>query len=148
MKIIIGSDHAGFRTKEKLKKYFEKNKIRYEDLGTDSEKSVDYPEFAAKVAKKVVKSKNNKGILVCGTGTGMTIAANKVKGIRAVAAYDTYSAKMSRVDNDTNILGLRGRQFPFKKITNIVNIWLKTPFSRKSRHKRRINKIKRLEAKR
>lgn len=148
MKVIIGSDHAGFRTKERLKRYLENKRIKFEDLGTDSERPVDYPDFAEKVAKKVAKSRNNRGILVCGSGTGMAIAANKIKGIRAVAAYDTYSARMSRTDNDTNVLGLRGRAFPFKKITDIIDVWLKTPFSRKPRHKRRIIKIKRLEKRR
>jgi ribose 5-phosphate isomerase B len=114
MRVIIASDHAGLRLKERVKRYLKRKKIEYEDLGTDSFTSVDYPDYALKVAEKVVKNKNTRGILVCGTGTGMTIAANKVKGIRAVAAYDAYSAKMSRIDNDTNILGLRGRFFPLK----------------------------------
>ena len=145
MKIIIGSDHAGFKLKKKLKKYLEKKKIAYEDVGTDSEKSVDYPKFAEKVARKVAKDKLYKGILVCGTGTGMVIAANKVKNIRAVAAYDTYSAKMSRLDNNANVLGLRGRGFPFKKIQNIVNVWLKTSFSGKTRHKSRLKEIEKIK---
>ena len=141
MKIIIGSDHAGFNVKEKLKKYFDKRKINYEDIGTNSLESVDYPGYAKKVARKVVKKKNTLGILICGTGTGMVIAANKVKGARAVAAYDAYSAKMSRNDNNVNILALRGRYFPYKKIQSIVNIWINTKFSGKSRHKRRIKKL-------
>jgi len=114
--VIIASDHAGFRMKENVKEYLRRKKIEYEDLGTESLKSVDYPDYAIKVAEKVTKNKNTRGILICGTGTGMAIAANKVKGIRAVAAYDAYSAKMSRIDNDTNVLGLRGRFFPFEKI--------------------------------
>ncbi len=141
MKVIIASDHAGFILKEKLKKYLSRKKIEYEDFGTDSPESVDYPDYALKVAKKVAGNKNLRGILVCGSGTGMTIAANKVRGIRAVAAYDAYSAKMSRLDNDSNILGLRGRFFPFERVKKIVNVWLTTPFSGKPRHKRRIGKI-------
>ncbi len=141
MRVIIASDHAGLRLKEKVKKYLERKKIEYEDLGTESFTSVDYPDYALKVAEKVVKNKNTRGILVCGTGTGMTIAANKVKGIRAVAAYDAYSAKMSRMDNDTNVLGLRGRFFPLEKIKKIITVWLDTPFSGEKRHKRRIKKI-------
>lgn len=117
---MLASDHAGLRLKEKVKKYLARKKIEYEDLGTKSFKSVDYPDYALKVAEKVAKNKNTRGILICGTGTGMTIAANKVKGIRAVAAYDAYSAKMSRIDNDTNVLGLRGRFFPFEKIKKII----------------------------
>ena len=141
MRVIIASDHAGFRMKEKVKEYLRRKKIEYEDLGTESLKSVDYPDYAIKVAEKVTKNKNTRGILICGTGTGMAIAANKVKGIRAVAAHDAYSAKMSRIDNDTNVLGLRGRFFPFEKIKKIITVWLNTPFSGEKRHKKRIKKI-------
>ena len=141
MRIIIGSDHAGFNLKEKLKEYFDKKKIKYEDVGTGSLERVDYPDYAKKVARKVVKEKNSRGILICGTGTGMVIAANRIKGARAVVAYDTYSAKMSREDNNANILSLRGRHFSYKKIQSIVNIWLNTKFSGKSRHKKRIKKL-------
>jgi len=148
MRVIIASDHAGLRLKEKVKKYLAKKKIKYEDLGTESFTSVDYPDYALKVAGKVAKNKNTRGILICGTGTGMTIAANKVKGIRAVAAYDAYSAKMSRIDNDTNVLGLRGRFFPLEKIKKIITVWLDTPFSGEKRHKRRIKKIGDYERKR
>ena len=148
MRVILASDHAGLRLKEKVKKYLARKKIEYEDLGTESFKSVDYPDYALKVAEKVAKNKNTRGILVCGTGTGMTIAANKVKGIRAVAAYDAYSAKMSRIDNDTNVLGLRGRFFPLEKMKKIITVWLDTPFSGEKRHKRRIKKIRDYEMKR
>ncbi|NQU79532.1 ribose 5-phosphate isomerase B [Candidatus Woesearchaeota archaeon] len=144
-KVIIGSDHAGFRRKEEIKKFLERKGIPVEDLGTHSSEPVDYPEFAGKVAKRVVQGKNLKGILVCGSGTGMAISANKIKGIRAVAAYDTYSAKMSRSDNDTNVLGLRGRQFPLDTTKRIVSTWLSTPFSKKARHKRRIGMISHME---
>lgn len=147
MKVIVGSDHAGFKLKEKIKKYLKMKKIEYIDLGTDSLESVDYPDYALKVAKQVARNQDRRGILVCGTGTGMTIAANKVKGIRAVAAYDVYSARMSRIDNDTNILGLRGRYFPYEKVKKIINVWLNTPFSGEQRHKRRLKKISGLEKK-
>jgi len=147
MEIIIASDHAGFKLKEKIKKYLEIKNIDYRDLGTDSLESVDYPDYALKVAEHVAKEKSRRGILVCGTGTGMTIAANKVKRIRAVAAYDVYSAKMSRVDNDANVLGLRGRFFPYEKVKKILNVWLTTPFSDRPRHKRRIKKISDYERK-
>ena len=148
MRVMLASDHAGLRLKEKVKKYLARKKIEYEDLGTKSFKSVDYPDYALKVAEKVAKNKNTRGILICGTGTGMTIAANKVKGIRAVAAYDAYSAKMSRIDNDTNVLGLRGRFFPFEKMKKIITVWLDTPFSGEKRHERRIKKIRDYERKR
>lgn len=144
-KIYLGSDHAGFKLKERLKKYLRERAIPHEDMGTYSLDSVDYPDYAFSVARKVAKEKNSRGILICGTGTGMIVAANKVRGIRAVAAYDKYSAGMSRRDNDVNVLGLRGRFFPFEKIKEIISIWLATPFSKKSRHKRRINKIKQFE---
>ena len=106
-------------------------------------KDDDYPDYAFKVAKAVAKHKGSKGILVCGTGIGMGIAANKVRGIRAAMAYDLYSAKMSRLHNDSNILELRGRKFPYKKNEQIVMAWLKTPFSGGARHKRRIAKLNR-----
>jgi ribose 5-phosphate isomerase B len=142
MKVIIGADHAGFEVKERLKKFLAAKKIDYEDVGTDSAGLPDdYPDFAVKAAKKVAKNKDAKGILICGTGTGMVIAANKVKGIRAVAAYDVYSAEMSRKHNDANILCLRGRYFPYWRIKMIVKKWLSTDFIGENNHKRRIAKI-------
>ena len=141
MKIYIASDHAGFAVKEKIKKVLIKKKIKYVDLGTNSADSVDYPYYAFKVAKKVAKNKNSRGILICGSGIGMAIAANRIKGIRAVAAYDVYSAKMSRLHNDSNVLGLRARNFPFEKTKKIINAWISTEFSGELRHKKRIKKI-------
>lgn len=140
-RVIIGSDHAGFEVKEKIKKYLLAKKVDVEDVSEKYKEGDDYPDHAFNVAKKVAEDKRSKGILVCGTGTGMIIAANKVNGIRAVEAYDEYSAKMSRTDNDTNVLGLRERKFPFSKTKKIVDIWLRTEFSGEERHKRRINKI-------
>ncbi len=148
MIIYVGSDHAGFALKEKIKKYLHSKNIDFEDVGPERyEKKDDYPDFAFKVAEKVIsnRKKDAKGVLICGTGSGMTIAANKVPGIRAVAPYDSYSAKMSRLHNDANILGLRGREFSFNKIKNIINIWLKTEFSSEERHKRRLMKIDKYE---
>jgi ribose 5-phosphate isomerase B len=141
MKVVIASDHAGFKLKERIKQYLKRINLDTLDLGTDNLNSVDYPDYALKVAEKVAGDKNLRGILVCGTGTGMTMAANKVKGVRAAAAYDAYSAKMSRIDNDTNVLGLRGRFFPFRRVKKIIRVWLETPFSGEDRHKRRIQKI-------
>ena len=139
--IYLGADHAGYSLKEKIKKVLLRKKIPFRDLGTDSLESVDYPDYGKKVARAVVKNKGSKGILVCGTGTGMVIAANRIKGARAVVAYDNYSAKMSRLDNDSNILCLRGRQFSADKAKKIINVWLKTKFSQKLRHKRRVRKL-------
>ena len=145
MKIFIGSDHAGFKTKEAIKKFLINNKYDFEDLGTDSPNVVDYPDIAKAVSKKTAKTKDSKGILICGSGTGMTIAANKVKGIRAALCYDEYSAKMSRQDNDCNILGLRSRGFSDLRNKKIVKTWIYTKFSNKARHKKRIEKIKEIE---
>src|SRR3989344_9415461 len=109
--IYIGADHAGFKLKEKLKRYFDNWGIKYVDLGGKGEEGDDYPDYAFKVAERVARDKNSKGILICGTGTGMVIAANKIKGVRAAVAYDNYSAKMAREHNDANVLCLRGRNF-------------------------------------
>jgi len=138
--LYIASDHAGFKLKEYLKSYFNKKNIKYKDLGPFSEDRVDYPLYAKKLALKVKKGKS-KGILICGTGTGMVIGANRIKGIRAVLAYDIYSAKMSREHNDANVLCLRGRNIKFHKQIPIVNTWLTTKFSNIPRYKRRINKL-------
>lgn len=149
MKIYLGADHAGFDTKEKIRKFLEKKKILYEDFGSlNKNEGDDYPDYAFKVAENVIKNKDSRGILVCGTGTGMVIAANKVKGVRAACAYDIYSAKMAKRDNDVNILCLRGRKFSSSKAVRIIDLWLKEEFSGKPRHKRRIDKISKYEKKR
>jgi ribose 5-phosphate isomerase B len=141
MKIVLGSDHAGVQLKEEVKQYLKRKSISFEDVGTASSSSVDYPDFAKKVAKKVASGKANRGILICGTGTGMVIAANRFKKVRAVAAYDTYTAKMSREHNNANVLCLRARKFPHKKVKGIISVWLTTPFSGNARHKRRVRKL-------
>lgn len=143
--VYLGADHAGFPLKEKLKRYFDKMGITYEDLGGRGKDGDDYPDFAFAVAKKVSKDKNSSGILICGTGTGMVIAANKVKGVRAAVGYDSYSAMMGRQDNDVNVLCLRGRRFSDKKNLDLVKIWLGEKFSGLDRHKRRLRKIARVE---
>lgn len=140
--IFIGADHAGFATKEYLKKFLDKNKIGYKDLSPKLKDGDDYPDHAKKVAKEVAKNKNNKGILICGTGTGMVIAANKVKGIRAALVYDTYSAKKSREDNDANIITLRGRGFSKRRAAKLTKLFLNTHFSNIPKHKRRIRKLR------
>ena len=147
-KVYIGCDHAGFWAKEKIIKILNKFEVVFEDVGTfDDEKSVDYVDFAKKVCDKVVGDKDNNsfGILICGSGTGMQIAANKVNGIRAAFCYDKYSAKMARIDNDANVLTLRGRKFCSFKYKGIVKAFLETEFSSEKRHIRRINKLKKLE---
>lgn len=144
--IYIGADHAGYDTKEAIKRFLNKKSIPYIDVGTNKpKKSDDYPDYAKAVARYVSKSKNNKGILICGTGTGMAIAANKVKGIRAASIYDNYTAKKAREDNDANVAALRGIGFAKKKAVSLVDVFLNTDFSNKIRHKKRVEKINRIK---
>ena len=142
VRIYLASDHAGYEIKEKLKDYFYKKKLDYTDVGPFSyREGDDYPDFAFKASKVIAKNHGSIGILICGSGAGMAIAANKVKGVRAVEGYDEHSAKMSREDNDANVLTLAARDLSFEKIKKIIDIWLKTPFSGEERHDRRIRKI-------
>ena len=127
-KIFISSDHAGFKLKETIKMYLERKKYRYFDLGPENDNSVDYPDFAHKVAKKVKLSKNNVGILVCGSGTGMNIAANKHKNVRAAQCFNLKSTKLSRLHNDANIITLGSRLISKKNALKFVSIFLKTGF--------------------
>lgn len=142
MKIVIGSDHAGFKLKEKLKKFLLNKKIEVDDIGCYSEDLVDYPDYAFNVAKKVAKNKNLKGILICGTGTGMVMAANRIKGTRASLIYDKYTSIMARRDNNANIACLRGRRFSHRKQIKLIWLWLNTEFSGEPRYKKRIAKLK------
>ena len=138
--IYLGADHAGFELKEKIKKFLNKKKINYEDLTPKFKEGDDYPEIAFKIGEKVSRDRGN-GILFCGSGNGMAIAANKVKGIRAVEAYDRISAKLSREDNDSNILVLGSWFIKEGNAEEIVLKWLNIRFSGLERHKRRIKKI-------
>ena len=139
-KICISSDHAGFEIKEFVKEILIRSKISIIDLGPLSNKSVDYPDYAKKVSNRVSKRKSDVGILVCGSGTGMAISANKLKGIRAAVGYNVKSTQLSRQHNNANILCLGARLIKKKEIKRIVTIFLKTKFEG-GRHKRRINKI-------
>ena len=139
-KICISSDHAGFKVKEFIKEKIIKSNISIIDLGPFSEKSVDYPDYAKKVPNRVSKKKSEIGILVCGSGTGMAISANKIKGIRAAVGYNLKSTQLSRQHNNANILCLGSRLTKKKNISKIVSIFLKTRFDG-GRHKRRIKKI-------
>lgn len=141
MKIAIASDHAGFELKEDLKEFLFKKKYEVKDFGTNSEDSCDYPDFARPAAEAVAKGDFERGILICGSGVGVTIVANKVKGIRAVNAYNSNIAKQSRLHGDCNVLTLAGRKIPRAKAHKIVTVWLKTKFSGEDRHVRRIKKI-------
>ena len=139
MTIMIGCDHGGFNLKNEIIQYFSKNKINYKDFGTYSKESVDYPTISFKVAKEVA-STNSKGVLVCGSGLGMSIAANKIKGVRAVCVNDVYMAILSREHNDANILCLGERVLGTNAALYILKTWLDTPFLGE-RHLKRVNMI-------
>jgi ribose 5-phosphate isomerase B len=146
LKIALGSDHGGFELKEAIKNYLKERGIEYIDFGTDSTDSVDYPEFAEKVSKAVISGDGTKGILCCGTGIGISIAANKIPGIRCAVVSDTYSAQMSREHNNANVLALGGRVVGVGLALHIVEVWLNTEFSG-GRHQNRINLITDIENK-
>ncbi len=144
VKVVIGSDHAGFELKEYVKSVLEGNGWTITDVGTDSEASVDYPDLGVKAAELVAGGLADRGILVCGTGIGMTIVANKVRGIRASLVYDLYTAIQSRKHLDANVLVLGGRITGKDLAAEIVKVWLDTPFEG-GRHQRRIDKITKWE---
>ncbi|RJQ55351.1 MAG: ribose 5-phosphate isomerase B [Nitrospiraceae bacterium] len=145
MKIAIGSDHAGLALKNEIITVLKELNITWEDFGTNSDESVDYPDFGEKVAGLVSDGKIEKGILICGTGIGMSIVANKFPNVRAALCCETYSAKMSRLHNDANLLVLPGRTIDGKTAAEIVKEWLRTPFEG-GRHQRRLDKIKAIES--
>jgi ribose 5-phosphate isomerase B len=147
MKIALGSDHGGYRLKENLKKYLKELNVEYKDFGCNSEKSVDYPDIGFKIAIEVKNRNYDKGILICGTGIGMSIVANKIKGIRASLCHDVFSARYTREHNDANILTLGGRVIDSGLAKEIVKVWLNTDFSGEERHLKRLNKIKQEEDK-
>jgi ribose 5-phosphate isomerase B len=146
MKIALGSDHAGFELKEDLRSYLAQMKIDALDLGTYSEDSVDYPDVAVKVAEKVAQGEVERGLLICGTGIGMSIVANRFAGVRAALCHDLYTARISREHNDANILALGGRLIGKGLAREILRVWLETEFQG-GRHERRLNKIAALGAK-
>lgn len=146
MKVVIASDHGGYSLKKEILKFLKESKISFEDLGCHSDASVDYPDFAEAVAGKVSQSEADRGILVCGTGAGMAITANKFKGVRASVVCDLYTAKMTREHNDLNILCLGGRVLKPSVALDIVKIFLETPFAGE-RHERRVGKIGEIEKK-
>lgn len=139
--IALGCDHGGYALKKEVIGYLEKNGIEYKDFGCYDEKSVDYPEYAKKVAHAVADGQCEKGILICGTGIGISIAANKVKGVRAALCTDCFMAEMTRLHNDANILAMGGRVVGAGLALKIVDTFLNTPFSEDERHIRRINQI-------
>ena len=146
MKIAIGCDHAGVGLKNEITPILDDLKIEWEDFGTKDEESVDYPDFGEKVSTAVSKGKVDRGILICGTGIGMSIVANKFPGIRAALCQEDYSAKMSRLHNDSNMLVLPGRLIETEMAINIVKTWFSTDFEG-GRHQTRLDKITAIEEK-
>ena len=140
MKIFISSDHAGFQLKEDIKLFLKRKKYKFIDLGPIKNDEVDYPDYAHAVAKKVKNNKNFRGILICGSGMGMVMTANRHKKIRAAQCYNEKSTKLSRLHNDANIITLGSRLLSKKNALNCVGIFLKTIFEG-GRHLRRIKKI-------
>ena len=139
-KIYISSDHAGYKLKEVIKSHLSKKKISFQDMGPYNDDSVDYPDFAHKVARKVKTNKNNVGILVCGSGMGMNIAANRHKNIRAAQCFNLKSTKLSRLHNDANIITLGSRLLTKRIALSCVSVFLNTKFDG-GRHLKRIKKI-------
>ncbi|WP_413377933.1 ribose 5-phosphate isomerase B [Alkalihalobacillus sp. 1P02AB] len=145
MKIAIASDHGGMNIKKEIVSLLEELGYEYEDFGCDCETSVDYPDYALPVAKKVAAGEFERGILICGTGIGMSIAANKVKGIRCALVHDTFSARATREHNDTNMLSMGERVIGAGLARDIAKIWLETEFQG-GRHANRVGKISDYEA--
>jgi ribose 5-phosphate isomerase B len=144
MKIAIGADHAGYQLKDSLKRLLDEMGVPYEDFGTSNGQSVDYPDFARAVAEGVAGGRFDRGILVCGTGVGMAIAANKVDGVRSAPIVDIDTAKLSREHNDLNVLTLGARVLPESRAREIVRAFLQTPFEG-GRHATRVGKIHAIE---
>ncbi len=147
MKIAIGADHAGYRLKDVIVPYLESLGHEVKDVGCNCEQSVDYPDYAVPVCDMVLNGQADKGILICGTGIGMTIAANKMPGIRCALVHDMFSAKATREHNDTNVLAMGERVIGPGVAQEIVKIWIETEFSHGERHENRLKKVKLLEEK-
>ena len=143
-KIAIASDHAGFKLKELIKNHLAALGYEYKDFGTNNEEPVDYSDFAYVVSEEVSKKNFERGILICGTGLGMCIVANKLHNIRAVSCHNIKTAKLSRKHNNSNILTLGGRTINHESAKKIVSVWLTTEFEG-GRHERRVEKIKAIE---
>lgn len=140
MKVVVGSDHAGWKLKEFVKKALQERGYEVADVGTNSEESVDYPDFAAAACKVVLEGKAERAVLVCGAGVGMSMTANRFRGIRAVLCTGLYLAKYSRLHNDANVLCLPGRLMGEGLAAEILESWFSTPFE-DGRHARRIKKM-------
>lgn len=145
MKIAIGADHAGYRLKDVIVPFLKQLGHTVDDVGCHGPDSVDYPDYALAVCEKVVSGDADKGILLCGTGIGMSIAANKIPGIRCALVHDLFSAKATREHNDTNVLAMGERVVGPGVAQDIVKVWLETTFSEGERHIGRINKVMKIE---
>lgn len=146
MKIAIASDHGGFELKEIVREYLSENGYEVNDMGTYKTDSVDYPDYGLKAANEVASGQADKGIVICGTGIGISISANKVRGIRCALCHDVYSAEMTRAHNDSNVLAMGGRVVGRDLALRIVKAWLESDFEG-GRHSRRIDKITEYENK-
>lgn len=144
--VVIASDHAGYELKEKVAAYLAEKGVEFVNLGTDSPASVDYPIFAEKLCKEITSGRAEKGILVCGTGIGMSMAANKIHGIRAAVCSEVYSAKLTRLHNDANVICFGARVIGEGTALDIVDAFLETEFEG-GKHKKRIDMIAELESK-
>lgn len=144
MKVAIASDHGGLRIKEEIKALLDELQLSYEDFGCHCEDSVDYPDYALPVGKKVASGEFDRGILICGTGIGMSIAANKIKGVRCALVHDLFSAKATREHNDSNVLAMGERVIGPGLAKEIARVWLQTPFEG-GRHEKRVQKICKME---
>jgi ribose 5-phosphate isomerase B len=144
MRIALASDHAGYAEKERLKGVLGELGVEFDDLGTMSEESVDYPDYARKVAEQVAQGRVEQGVLVCGSGTGMAITANKVTGVRAAVAWSEETARLARQHNNANVLAIGARTTPPGDIPKIVRAWFATEFEG-GRHAERVEKISEVE---
>ncbi len=144
MKVALASDHAGYAEKERLKPLLEELGLEVNDLGTASAESVDYPDYARKVAEQVAAGRADQGVLVCGSGTGMAITANKVHGVRAAVAWSEETARLARQHNDANVMAIGARTTPAEQIPGIVRAWFAAEFEG-ARHAARLEKIRQLE---
>ncbi len=147
MKIAIGADHGGFHLKQKLVSFLKKNRHQVIDVGAHNDKPSDYPDFALAVAAQIIRKKAVRGIIVCGSGVGACIAANKVPGIRASVCHDTFSARQGVEDDDMNVLCLGARVIGPNLAEEIISAFLKARFSKLARHKRRLMKVREIEKK-
>ena len=140
--IVIGSDHGGFALKQAIIAFLEQGGYEYQDVGTYQETAVDYPDIAKKAAEMILRGEAERGILICGTGIGISITANRYAGIRAALCHDCFSAEATRLHNDANVLAMGGRVIGPELAKKITHTFLTTPFSEDERHKRRIEKTR------